>query len=120
MEFQDGKEMYEYLKHHDLYDKESEVYVFLYNEDGALCTYDVTMEEACSLAEKSAEDDGQYWGAYLGPGGTVLDNTEYEPEQELYLQPSYDFCDRTFDKGWTDIADFAKETVMMEEADLER
>ena len=40
MRFSNAKEMYEYLNSgHDLYHPESGIYVFSYNDRGALCKY---------------------------------------------------------------------------------
>lgn len=113
--FPDWKTMYDYLcAGNDLYNKETGDYVFQYNDAGALCTYNLTAEEASELAAKADKND-EYWGAYLGTGGEVLDdpnNEEFryskdEKERDLYLEPSHAYCKENFAKsGWINTKDF--------------
>lgn len=44
----------------DLYSPSLELYLFAYNEDGAICAYTVTEEKAQELNKQE-----EYWGAYL-------------------------------------------------------
>lgn len=61
----------------DLYNALTEEYVFGYNTDGAIAIYNVSIEQAKELEEKT-KTSGEYWGAYLGAGGTIYDNpSEY-------------------------------------------
>ena len=114
MKFESAKDMYDAIMFGDLYNKELELYVFEYNVHGALCYYYIDEEEAEELREKSAQF-GEYWGAFLGRGGYVLDDTDYDPDEydedeatltedewyDLYLAPSYEFCERYYeDDGW--------------------
>lgn len=110
MKFNCWEDMYCHLKDcGDLYNKETETYVFVYNDAGALCTYNVPKEDVPDLVARSSED-GEYWGAYLGAGGAVLDNEKYnnyryseeEDEYALYLEPSFDFCRDHYDEEWED------------------
>ena len=115
MKFESAKDMYEAVRGNDLYNKELELYVFEYNDHGALCYYYIDEEERKELKKKSAESDGEYWGAFLGIGGYILDDTDYDPDEydedeatltedewyDLYLAPSYEFCERYYeDDGW--------------------
>lgn len=94
----------------DLYNKNSGLYVFVYNDAEALCFYTLSEDEAKSVASK-ANESGEYWGAYLGWGGSILDDPEYdhfrysenEGERDLYLKPSFDFCEERFkNDGWVE------------------
>lgn len=71
--FANGQEMYDCLQHGDLYNEEQEMYVFLYNEDGAVCSYSISPEDAAVL-EKKAYEANEYWGAFLGVGGYIHDD----------------------------------------------
>lgn len=102
MKFNSGKEMYDYLQNSgDLYCQEEEIYVFMYNEAGALCYYYVSKDEAKALSLQSKEMD-DYWGAFLGTGGCILD----EEELEYSIQPSFDFCNEQFDKDWVSTSEY--------------
>lgn len=61
----------------DLYSPSLELYMFLYNDDGAICTYSIAHDHALELSQKD-----EYWGAYLGPGGSIYDDPEGEFENE--------------------------------------
>ena len=80
MKFESAKDMYEEARDCDLYNKELELYVFGYNDFGALCYYHIDEEEAEELRRKSRENDDEYWGAFLGIGGYVLDDMDFYPE----------------------------------------
>ena len=65
----------------DLYNVLTQEYVFLYNTDGAIAVYYISLEEAKELEEKSQSSD-EYWGAFLGAGGTIYDDPlEYYNDQ---------------------------------------
>lgn len=72
--FNNAKEMYACLMNgFDLYSPKEELYVFCYNEDGSLCSYDITPEEAEELNDKCGDE---YWGAQLGFGGYIYDGNK--------------------------------------------
>lgn len=91
----------------ELYNAEQGIYIFEYNNAGALCVYDnISTEQARELAALSKKD-GELWAAFLGAGGTILDDSDlYEKRdhqdiREKYLQPSYEYCQNTFHlNGW--------------------
>lgn len=117
MKFNNGMEMYDYLTAgNDLYNTETGDYVFEYNDAHALCVYHLDKDEAKILAEKSKEND-EYWGAYLGPEGVILDALEYNDDEHryseneemraLYLQSSFAYCEEVFAmEGWIDTKDY--------------
>ena len=73
MKFSSGKEMYEELMYTDLYSDEQELYVYMYNEDGAICVYDITNHEAEELENTSKEIE-ECWSACLTGGGKIYDD----------------------------------------------
>lgn len=76
MRFGSGKQMCEFINlPNDLYNEETEKYVFLYSEDGDICVYEIPKEKARELAEKKVET-GEYWEAFLGFGGEIFENAE--------------------------------------------
>lgn len=74
----------------DLYNIETEEYVFHYNIDGAIAVYSISSGEAMELKAK-ADISGEYWGAYLGVGGTIYD----DPAE--YCKDNYSLA------GWVDV-----------------
>lgn len=109
MKFSSGKEMYEVVASGvDLYNENERLYVFAYNDAGALCCYSLNSESARIVAEQAAAGD-EYWGAFLGWGGDILDDMAYDrfrysdvdSERDLYLRPSYEFCEECYSAdGW--------------------
>lgn len=103
--FSSWNEMYNHLyQGHDLYNYMTGQYVFLYNNAGALAVYDIYPDEVIELAKKAGES-GEYWGGLLGPGGSILDNEDYDRDTETkkYLKPSFDYCRNNFQKeGWVE------------------
>lgn len=109
MKFKNWKDMYNLIsKGIDLYNPETETFVSVYNDAGALCTYDISKEEAKTLVKES-EGTNESWLAFLGIGGNILDDTYYDgarylkddPKYELYIAPSYDFCKNNYGlDGW--------------------
>lgn len=118
MKFDNWRAMYNYITDgNDLYNTETGDYVFEYNDAHALCVYHLSDTEVKELAEKSKENDGEYWGAFLGTGGEILDssernNDEYrysddENKRALYLQPSFDYCKEMYSKdNWINTAEY--------------
>lgn len=74
----------------DLYNVLTEEYVFRYNTDNAIAVYNISLEEAKELDEKS-QGSGEYWGVYLGAGGTIYDNP-------------FEYCKDKYNlTGWIDV-----------------
>lgn len=72
LSFKNGTEMLNCVQEGDLYSPSTGTYVFEYNEEGAIATYDISLDEAENLIRKANESD-DYWGAFLGIGGTIYD-----------------------------------------------
>lgn len=81
MKFNSSKKMREYIQSgRDIYSPSLEIYMFLYNEEGAICQYSIRQDEAKELNEKD-----EYWGAYLGTGGIIYD----DPVDDLFKGKYY-------------------------------
>lgn len=95
--FRNWREMYDTLNNgNDLYNPIINKYVFVYNENGALCTYNLDKEEAMNVSKNA---NGDTWSSVLGTGGCILDAMTLSKEESL--QPSYDFCkDYCMADGW--------------------
>lgn len=73
LSFEDGQSMFERVDGgQDLYSPSAGIYIFGYNDKGAVATYDISHDEAEDLIQKANEYD-EYWGAFLGVGGTIYD-----------------------------------------------
>lgn len=80
MRFKTGQEMLDYIHTgNDLYCEETGLYLFEYNDRGAVCYYNISNEKARDLQKLSEIYDGEYWGGFLGVGGHII-----EPEGENY------------------------------------
>lgn len=94
-----GKEMLDAIRGGtDLYCEELELYVFLYNEAGSICYYYISPEEAKDLQKQSEKWD-EYWGAFLGVGGHIVDDPSYEEYDEDQLS-NLEWCEQMFDHKW--------------------
>lgn len=113
--FNDWMEMYEYLKDHSgLYNEDLNLFVFHYNDAGALCYYHLEPEKALELSKKAKLKEDN-WESFLGMGGTILDDTRFYDKREdasvsyLYRKPSLDFCREYFGKpGWINCDDYGE------------
>lgn len=103
MKFNSAEGMHHYLCNNgELYNPVKEVYMFQYNEDGAICYYCISEDHAAELAVKSIED-GEYWGAYLGTGGHI-----YEAEEALEI------CNDFADENWINCREYAADILLKE------
>ena len=95
MKFESAMNMYHYIKNgNDLYNPKLGIYVFIYNDRGALCYYKIDPSFAKELCKTTDN-----WSELLGPGGYILDDESGTEEQSL--TPSYDFCKQYFAlSGW--------------------
>lgn len=98
LEFKSGKEMLDLLQTDtDLYNLQTGDYVFRYNEAGSIAVYSLSLKEAEQLQAK-AEAEDEYWGAYLGFGGSIYD----VPESDFYSNKqasALDYCSEMYDEG---------------------
>lgn len=103
MKFKNGKEMLEEIQSGtDLYNPRTEQYAFLYNESGSIAVYTISNEHAAKL-EKLAKEQGEYWGAFLGSGGSIYDDPSYEDyEEENYS--NLDWCNDNYEGDWEDVS----------------
>lgn len=101
--FTSPEEMYQYVVsgERDLYNLETENYLFKYNEVGSIAVYNLSREEAEELEEKASEGN-EYWGAYLGVGGSIYDDEDYE--YRTCEETNMDYFKEKFAEGkWIDV-----------------
>lgn len=115
--FDSGKEMLDFLQAgKDLYNPETDAYVFVYNEDKAIAYYSVSKEDAKKYAKIEA-DTGEYWGSNLGVGGYIYEN-QLSKNYDKSKMCSRDFCNEHFNEGvWvktTDYLDYLEEKAKYE------
>lgn len=97
--FKDAEEMLSSIQSgEDLYNKETEQYVFLYNGAGSIAVYDIEEQEADALIASSHAAGGEYWGAFLGVGGNIYDDPSYEYYSDE-IPSNLDYCKENYDKG---------------------
>lgn len=95
MKFSNDNELLSYLQNDgDLYSAEAEIYAFCYNDRGAIAYYNVTEKEASKLAALAREMN-DYWGAFLGVGGRII-----EPDDEENYK-WFDNPKHTDMEGWS-------------------
>lgn len=96
--FSSGEDMYEKIRLNDyeLYSENTELYVFPYNNRGAVAYYHIDKKRAIEL-EKAASETDEYWGALLGPGGCICDAPDDEPVPDC---SALDFCNEHYQDGW--------------------
>lgn len=83
MKFNSAKEILKFINdNHDLYSPKAEIYVFRYNEAGSIATYHISPEKATELSNKVRNSNDEYWGAFLGTGGSIWDDTSCEHYKE--------------------------------------
>lgn len=115
--FDSGKEMLDFLQAgKDLYNPETDAYVFVYSEDKAIAYYSVSKEDAKKYAKIEA-DTGEYWGSNLGVGGYIYENQLSENYDKSKVS-SRNFCNEHFNEGaWvktTDYLDYLEEKAKYE------
>lgn len=72
----EGKEIAErIIDDVDMYNSETEIYAFHYNDKDAICIYHISVDKAIELA-KEAKEQNEYWGSLLGIGGLIFSNPE--------------------------------------------
>lgn len=98
-EFKSGEAfLLDIQKGNDYYNVDTGEYVFVYNDSGSICTYYLTLDEAIDLEKKSREHNGEYWGAFLGIGGEIIDDPSYEHFEEGDYT-NLDYCNETYKEG---------------------
>ena len=97
----------------DLYDTDRGIYLFEYNEAGAIAYYYLDEDELKQLAEEVGPDD--YIGAALGPGGYIIDVALKAPDGEIIGyddQAFWEYYDKPeYILDCTDILDFLEPMV---------
>lgn len=116
--FNSGKEMLDFLQAgKDLYNPETDAYVFVYSEDKAIAYYRISKEDAKECAKIEA-DTGEYWGNNLGVGGYIYEDQLSENYDKSKMS-SRDFCNEHFNEGvWVKTTDYLN--YLEEKAKYER
>ncbi len=98
MKFKSADEMYHAIVQNDvdLYNPENNLFVFHYDENGSIATYDVLPKEAVELETASRENQAdETWSSQLGAGGYIYEKAE-----------AVEFCRDNYDKdGWMSCRD---------------
>ena len=95
MKFKNGKEMLDFIQAgNDIYNREKELYIFVYNENGALCYYYISNKQADALKDIS-EELGDSWSALLGAGGKIV---EGKKKDEWFNDTTW--CNRIYNGEW--------------------
>lgn len=97
--FKSGEDFLDALEWGSYYSPASETYVYVYNDCGSICYYNVSIEKAKELIKESLEFDGEYWGAFLGRGGYIVDDETYEEWEEGDDTP-LDWCEYNYEGIW--------------------
>ena len=88
--FETGEQMLKAIRSgSDLWSPSINKYVFLYNDRGAICFYNIDQKQAKKLRELAKQND-EYWGAFLGAGGRIYD--EYSDALE--------YCNSIYNESW--------------------
>ena len=66
----------------DLYNPNTNEYVFLYNDSDSICCYDWIDKEKADELSAYVKETEEYWGGYLGVGGDIYDSNLYFYEDE--------------------------------------
>ena len=104
IDFKSGAEMLNFLaSDHDLYNLETEQYIFSYNEDNAIAVYYLSNLEAKRIAEEAGETE--YWGSILRAGGNVYNDPSDDNFNPDWLISNLDYCNSCYDRGIWVIAD---------------
>lgn len=100
--FHSGTQMLDYIqKGNDLYNPETNTYVFLYNESGSICVYDwISNDHALDLALTR-----EGWSGYLGVGGYIYDDPSYEDYDDMAMD-NWDWCFNNFKGKWIDTDEY--------------
>ena len=104
IDFSEPKEMLTLLRSGvDLYNIQTNEYVSEYDSRGSLAVYVISKEFAVSLEEKVRNSDETYWGAFLGPGGSIYDA---EIKDQADRISNTDYCAMVYSRpGWIHSAD---------------
>lgn len=95
--FKNGEEMLQkILSCRGLYNPKNGTYVFAYNEYDSIVVYNgIDRSKASELVEK-AQSHGEYWGAFLGPGGYIYDAERANP----HVSTNIEWCNAHYVGGW--------------------
>lgn len=104
LHFQSPQNMFQVIRHFDLYNPVLEKYIWLNTEKNDGNDYDsiavheyLSPQEAEKYALESKYDNGQYWGAYFPPGDyTYQDEDMLDYLKEYYQDPNWIIADENY------------------------
>lgn len=122
MKFNNAQEMLNAIVNDgmDLYNPNTNEYVFLYNDCGSIAVYDwIDKEKANEIYELSIDENGhqeEYWGAFLGIGGYIFDSERYKRENpkkyDDMLNDALAWCEEHWKlDGWIDTKNYKRNVI---------
>lgn len=108
MIFKDSSAMLDTLKDgYDLYSPSLGKYLFVYNDAGSICYYDISVNEMYELITNALKIN-DYVGALLGPGGFICDDISYEYPPAVYS--NQDLCEELYQaQDWVIVNTYKEE-----------
>jgi len=98
----------------DLYDLTAGIYLFDYNDAGAIASYDISKTDMIDLIRK-ADEIGDFVSGLLGPGGSIIDMKLKSPDGDVieHDDDEWDeaFCNSNYSRDPSDIYDYLKPLV---------
>lgn len=108
MRFNSGQEMLETIqKGVDLYSPQLEKYVFVYNIEGSICYYNLTIDDVVDWSEIILDPD-ENLESHLPWSGHIIDDPSHELYDPMYHQSNLEWCNEVYKYPWLDIREFAK------------
>ncbi|MGN0004566.1 MAG: hypothetical protein ACI37Z_01115 [Candidatus Gastranaerophilaceae bacterium] len=108
MIFKDSSEMLDTLKDgYDLYSPSLGKYLFVYNDAGSVCYYDISPNKMYELITEALKVN-DYISAFLGPGGFICDDISYEYPPTVYSNK--DLCEELYQvQDWVIVNTYKEE-----------
>ncbi len=85
----------------DIYSPTKELFIFLYNAEGAIAHYDIDRKEAERLVKDSMET-GESWSGILGRGGYIIDTFNNGKD----ISPIIDYLENLYEEVWVTTDDY--------------
>ena len=102
LKFESAKDMYDRLIDGlDIYSPTKELFIFLYNAEGAIAHYDIDRKEAERLVKDSMET-GESWSGILGRGGYIIDTFNNGKD----ISPIIDYLENLYEEVWVTTDDY--------------
>lgn len=112
MKFKDAQDMLDTIVNDcvDLYNPNTNEYVFLYSDFGSIATYWISKEKADEL-DRDSKEFKDYWSAFLSDGGLIYDNKSHELYREGNITP-LEWCEEHWQlEGWIDTRNYTRSVI---------